>query len=209
MLVADFAGRTELAGPEVEHAAALDHPAPGMELVAVRIRHVQIDVGVAVPRYRDLHVAGPDGDVLYHVARRRADRPAGIHRRHVEADKRDPPWQFEPHPPDEPMGRCAVRQVDLVVAEIDEVNAADRKEQLVGARPGLDVQEERSAGHVDVVARHLHGGSAARLRHVLEPRHAGGVAHFDRRDDGPDEGELCDGDRELELAVSRSSSRAV
>ena len=167
-----------------------------VDFVAVRVRHVQIEVGVAVPRHGDLHVAEADGDVLDQRGTP-ADRPP---RRHPPPTPTRQTGGSRPrsnvHASDQPLRGGAVRQVDLVVAE---ARLADRNEQLVGAWPRLDVQEERAAGHVDVVARHRHGGSSARLRHVLEPRHAGGVAHVDRRDDGPDEGERVDGDRELEL----------
>ncbi len=101
--------------------------------------------------------------------------------------------QLEPHPSDQPLRGGRVRNVDLVVAE---TLLADRQQQLVDRGVRLDVQEERAAGHVELVAGHRDGRSAARLRHVREPRHAGGAAHLDRRHDGPDDGQRSDGDGE-------------
>ena len=164
---------------EVELTAAFDLFSTVVDFVAVRVYHVQIEIGIGIPGHGHLQVAAGHAPYEHLMARRRPHRSGIVHRRDRQAKRREFRIKIERHLPDQPMRQSGtVLQVDLVVpGTLFEASRGIRQEhrhQQLGRRTlGCDFEEEGAAiGHY-LVPRHVgNAGSAARFRQRLECQRA-------------------------------------
>ena len=185
VLGADPVGDTVGTRFQVVLAAAVDHLSTPVDLVAVRVHHVQVEIGVGVPGDGDLQVAGT---CRYHFERMTLRRPDGpvrgnAHERKTECRECLDPGRDVPY---QPIRRHGAGQVDLVVAL-----HVDRQQQLVELRIRRDADKDGSAAHQGVISHHLDTRAIARLRRRLQPQDALGLSNVHRcqqlgyRDPGP------------------------
>ena len=180
MLVADQA--TELVvtgGFEVEYAAAVYLGLPVVDLVAVGVHDVQVEIADRIPRNGDLQLAAGHRSDVQRMTHGRAGRSVPVHRRERETQRRHCRIQIERDVADHALHRPgAAREVDFVVAE---AFLAERHQQLVGTLVGNHVQEKRAAVCNHDASHHAdHLGAGPRLWQGVEPENAVSGSGTDR-----------------------------